>query len=77
MIDIVDYIFDVFKNWWNIFVMYLISFSDIWNGFSYENTKELVQFSKPILKTRSNEYFLNVILAQHGVNSTYRHCFAT
>ncbi len=45
-------------------------------GFVFKNTKKLVQFSKPILKTISNGYFLNVIFAQHGVNSTYKHCFA-
>jgi len=45
-------------------------------GFLKTNTKELVQFSKLILKIRSNGHFFNVICAQHGVNSTYKHCFS-
>jgi hypothetical protein len=76
MIDIVwSYIWHS-QNWWNIFKMYLISFLDIWNGFFSENIEELVQFSKPILKTRSNGFFFNVIFAQHGVNSTYEQYYA-
>jgi hypothetical protein len=71
-----DYIFDIVKNWSSILKMHLISCLDISNGFSLKYTKELVQVSKLILKIKSNGHFFNVIFAQHGVNSTYKHCFS-
>jgi len=71
-----DYIFDILKNWSSILKMHLISFLDIWNGIYLQNTKEIVQFLKLILKIRYNGHFFNVRFAQHGVNSTYKYCFA-